>query len=53
VPVAGPAPAGSWTDPDCFVPDLSGTAARFGLVPTGASSAWVDEYVKQYLTTAD
>jgi hypothetical protein len=53
VPVAGPAPAGSWTDPDCFVPDLSDTAARFGLVPTGASSAWVDEYVKQYLTTAD
>jgi hypothetical protein len=52
-PVAGPVPSGSWTDAGLLVPDLSDTAARFGLVPTGASSAWFDEYVKQYLTTAD
>ncbi len=44
---------GSWTDSGLLVPDLSDTAARFGLVPMGASSAWLDEYVKQYLTTAD
>ena len=52
-PVASPAPSGNWTDAGLIVPDLSDTAARFGLVRTGASSAWFDEYVKQYLTTAD
>lgn len=29
------------------------TAAHLGLVRTGESSAWFDEYVKQYLTSAD
>lgn len=52
-PVAGPAPSGRWTDAGLLVPDLSDTAARFGLVPTGANTAWFDEYVKQYVTTAD
>lgn len=52
-PVPGPAPSGRWTDAGLLVPDLSDTAARFGLVPTGARTAWFDEYVKQYLTTAD
>jgi hypothetical protein len=52
-PVAGPAPSGRWTDAGLLVPALSDTAARFGLVPTGAHTAWFDEYVKQYLTTAD
>jgi hypothetical protein len=52
-PVAGPLPSGNWTDGGLLVPDLSDTAARFGLIPTGASSAWFDEYVKQYLTTTD
>ena len=52
-PVAGSAPSGNWTAAGLLVPDLSDTAARFGLVPTRASSAWFDEYVKQYLTTAD
>jgi hypothetical protein len=52
-PAASPAPAGNWTGAGLIVPDLSDTAARLGLIQTGASSAWFDEYVKQYLTTAD
>lgn len=40
-------------DGGLIVPDLSDTAARLGLVRTGTSSAWFNEYVKQYLTTAD
>ena len=51
--VAGPAPAGTWTDAGLLVPDLSMTAAQLGLVRTGESSPWFDEYVKQYLTSAD
>ena len=50
---AGPAPAGTWTDAGLLVPDLSVTAAHLGLVRTGESSPWLDEYVKQYLTSAD
>jgi hypothetical protein len=52
-PVGDPAPWGNWTDGGLIVPDLSGRAARFGLVRTGADAAWFNEYVKQYLTTAD
>jgi len=52
-PAAGPAPAGNWTDAGLLVPDLSVTAAHLGLVRTGESSPWFDEYVKQYLTSAD
>lgn len=52
-PVAGPAPAGNWTDAGLLVPDLSMTAAHLGLVRSGESSSWFDRYVKQYLTSAD
>jgi hypothetical protein len=52
-PTAGPAPTGNWTDAGLLVPDLSVTAARLGLARTGESSPWFDEYVKQYLTSAD
>jgi hypothetical protein len=52
-PASSPVPAGNWTSAGLIVPDLSDTAARLGLVRTGASSAWFDEYVKQYLTAAD
>jgi hypothetical protein len=52
-PAAGPAPAGNWTEAGLLVPDLSVTAAHLGLVRTGESSPWFDEYVKQYLTSAD
>ena len=52
-PVADPAPSGNWTDSGLIVPNLSDTAVRLGLVRTGARSAWFNEYVKQYLTTAD
>jgi hypothetical protein len=46
-------PAGNWTDAGLLVPDLSLTAAHLGLVRTEESSPWFDEYVKQYLTSAD
>lgn len=52
-PAAGSASAGNWTDTGLLVPDLSVTAAHLGLVWTGESSTWFDEYVKQYLTSAD
>jgi hypothetical protein len=52
-PAAGPVPAGNWTDAGLLIPDLSVTAAHLGLVQTGQSSPWLDEYVKQYLTSAD
>jgi hypothetical protein len=52
-PAAGSAPAGNWTDAGLLVPDLSVTAAHLGLARTGESSSWFDEYVKQYLTSAD
>jgi hypothetical protein len=52
-PAAAPAPAGNWTDAGLLVPDLSVTAAHLGLIRTGDSSSWFNEYVKQYLTFAD
>ena len=52
-PGCGSNACGSWTDAGLLVPDLSVTAAQLGLVRTGASSSWFDEYVKQYLTSAD
>ena len=52
-PATGLAPSGNWTDAGLLVPDLSVTAAHLGLVRTGESSPWFDEYVKQYLTSAD
>jgi hypothetical protein len=35
------------------VPDLSVTAEHLGLIRTVEGSPWLDEYVKQYLTSAD
>ncbi len=52
-PTKVPAPTGNWTDAGLIVPDLSVTATHLGLVRTGQSSPWFDEYVKQYLTSAD
>jgi hypothetical protein len=52
-PAANAAPAGNWSGAGLIVPDLSDTATQLGLVRTGASSAWFNEYVRQYLTTAD
>jgi hypothetical protein len=53
LPATRTPPEGSWTAAGLIVPDLSVTAGWLGLERTGISSAWFDESVRQYLTSAD
>jgi hypothetical protein len=52
-PAPGQVPAGRWSDAGLIVPDSSLAAARLGLVPAEAPSAWFDRYVKAYVTAGD
>ncbi|MGH3263620.1 MAG: hypothetical protein ACRDNS_16680, partial [Trebonia sp.] len=52
-PTSGPVPAENWTAAGLLVPDVATTAAQLGLVSTGTSSAWFEEYVNAYVTADD
>jgi hypothetical protein len=53
LPVAGHAPASSWSSAGIIVPGGSLAAAQLGLAPAETRSAWFDQYVKAYLTAGD
>jgi hypothetical protein len=53
LPVAGQAPASSWSSGGIIVPGGSLAATQLGLAPAETRSAWFDQYVKAYLTAGD
>lgn len=52
-PVADQTPAFRSSDAGLIVPDSSLAAARLGVVPAEAASAWFKQYVKAYVTAGD